>query len=126
MATLSFVLMVGIFKAVIKLLFIGFRGYALPVQLILCWVTFTTPEYFVQKLHLVRHLGRGLRALITAAVERIEAIPSEILQSAADGIPGTWLAPVDHGCLTQLLIALGTRRQGLGAMMARHLTALGL
>lgn len=59
MATLSFVLMVGIFKAVIKLLFIGFRGYALPVQLILCWVTFTTPEYFVQKLHLVRHLGRG-------------------------------------------------------------------
>jgi hypothetical protein len=67
-----------------------------------------------------------MRALITAAVERIEAIPSEILQSAADGIPGTWLAPVDHGCLTQLLIALGTRRQGLGAMMARHLTALGL
>ena len=68
-----------------------------------------------------------MRALTRAAVERIEAIPAATLQSAAEGIPDSWLAGGDDGWrLTQLLIALGTRRQGLRSMIARHLTALGL
>jgi hypothetical protein len=67
-----------------------------------------------------------MTSLTKVTVERIEAIPAEILQSAAYGAPESWLSPADHGCLTRLLIALGTRRQGLGSMIARHLTEVSL
>jgi hypothetical protein len=67
-----------------------------------------------------------MRKLTRAAVERAEVIPEEILQSAADGIPGCWLGPGDDASLTQLLLALATRRRGLRALVSRHLDALGL
>jgi hypothetical protein len=67
-----------------------------------------------------------MRTLTTAAVDRVEAIPGEILQSPVDGIPASWLAPGDHGRLTQLLLALDTRRKGLRALVSRTLDALGL
>jgi hypothetical protein len=67
-----------------------------------------------------------MRRLTKIAVERVQAIPAETVRSAANGIPGSWLAPSDHGCLTQLLLALGTRREGLGSLISRHLDALGM
>ena len=67
-----------------------------------------------------------MRALTRIAVERIQAITTGTLQSAADGVPDTWLAPGDHARLSHLLNELSIRRRRLGSMIARHLVALKL
>jgi hypothetical protein len=67
-----------------------------------------------------------MRKLTRTAVELIEAIPADILQAAADGVPDSWFAPGDRALLTSLLIALDTRRERLGPLISRHLTALDL